>query len=80
MPPAGFTVVGLGTLATTAILPRSARHAAGQADRGFSLAIRGGPLPPSCGVDGYIDMATIEALYRSATTGVPQDVKVIPSS
>jgi predicted dehydrogenase len=46
----------------------------------FSLAIRGGPLPPSCGVDGYIDMAIIEALYRSATTGVPQDVKVIPSS
>jgi predicted dehydrogenase len=46
----------------------------------FSLAIRGGPLPPSCGADGYIDMAIIEALYRSATTGAPQDVKVIPSS
>jgi len=46
----------------------------------FSLAIRGGPPPPSCGVDGYIDMAIIEALYLSATTGAPQDVKVIPSS
>jgi predicted dehydrogenase len=46
----------------------------------FSLAIRGGPLPPSCGVDGYIDMAIIEALYLSATPGAPQDVKVIPSS
>jgi predicted dehydrogenase len=46
----------------------------------FSLAIRGGPLPPSCGADGYIDMAIIEALYRSATTGVPEPVEVIPLS
>ena len=34
---------------------------------------------PSCGADGYIDMAIIDALYRSAPTGVPQDVKLIPS-
>jgi predicted dehydrogenase len=46
----------------------------------FSRAIRGGPLPPSCGADGYIDMVIIEALYRSATTGVPKAVELIPSS
>jgi predicted dehydrogenase len=46
----------------------------------FSQAIRGGPLPPSCGADGYVDMAIIDALYRSARTGVPQAVELIPSS
>jgi predicted dehydrogenase len=37
--------------------------------------IRGGPLPPSGGAEGYIDMAIIEALYRSAEAGVPQGVE-----
>ena len=46
----------------------------------FSRAIRGGPLPPSCGADGYVDMAIIDALYRSAQTGVPQPVELIPWS
>ena len=46
----------------------------------FSQAIRGGPLPPSCGADGYVDMAIIDALYRSAQSGVPQAVELIPSS
>ena len=46
----------------------------------FSQAIRGGPLPPSCGADGYVDMAIIDALYRSAQAGVPQAVELIPSS
>ena len=46
----------------------------------FSLAIRGGPLPPSCGADGYVDMAIIDAIYRSAQAGVPQAVTLIPSS
>lgn len=45
----------------------------------FSQAIRGGPLPPSCGVDGYLDMAIIEAIYRSAAAGAPQAVELIPS-
>jgi predicted dehydrogenase len=45
----------------------------------FSQAIRGGPVPPSCGADGYVDMAIIEALYRSAQSGVPQAVNLIPS-
>jgi predicted dehydrogenase len=45
----------------------------------FSQAIRGGPLPPSCGADGYVDMAIIDALYRSARAGVPRAVEVIPS-
>ena len=44
----------------------------------FSQAIRGGPLPPSCGADGYVDMAIIDALYRSAQAGVPQAVELIP--
>jgi hypothetical protein len=80
MPPVGFAVVGLGTLATTAILPAFRGMQRAKQIEALSLAIRGGPLPPSCGVDGYIDMAIIEALYRSATTGIPQDVEVIPSS
>jgi predicted dehydrogenase len=46
----------------------------------FSLAIRGGPLPLSCGADGYVDMAIIDAIYRSAQAGVPQAVNLIPSS
>jgi predicted dehydrogenase len=46
----------------------------------LSQAIRGGPLPPSCGADGYVDMAIIDALYRSAQAGVPQAVELIPSS
>jgi predicted dehydrogenase len=46
----------------------------------FSRAIRGGPLPPSCGVDGYLDMAIIEAIYRSAAAGAPHAVELIPSS
>jgi predicted dehydrogenase len=46
----------------------------------FSQAIRGGPLPPSCGADGYVDMAIMDALYRSAQAGVPQAVELIPSS
>jgi len=41
----------------------------------FSRAIRGGALPPSGGAEGYIDMAIIEALYRSAEAGVPQVVE-----
>lgn len=45
----------------------------------FSQAIRGGPVPPSCGADGYVDMAIIDALYRSAQAGVPQTVELIPS-
>jgi hypothetical protein len=78
MPPVGFAVVGLGTLATTAILPAFRGMQRAKQIEAFSLANRGGPLPPSCGMDGYIDI--IEALYRSATTGIPQGVKVIPSS
>jgi predicted dehydrogenase len=35
----------------------------------FAQAIRGGPLPPSCGRDGYIDLAIIDYLYRSAEAG-----------
>ena len=60
MPPVGFAVVGLGTLATTAILPafRDMQRA-----KLVALVSR-----------------DIEALYRSATTGVAQDVKAIPSS
>ncbi len=45
----------------------------------FSQAIRGGPVPPSCGADGYVDMAIIDAIYRSAQAGVPQPVELIPS-
>jgi predicted dehydrogenase len=40
----------------------------------FSQAIRGGPIPPSCGTDGYVDMAIIEAIYSSAQAGFPQAV------
>ena len=46
----------------------------------FAQAIRGGPAPPSCGADGYVDMAIIDAIYHSAQTGIPQPVEVIPSS
>jgi predicted dehydrogenase len=46
----------------------------------FAQAIRGGPLPPSAGADGYIDMAIIDGIYRSAQVGVPQAVELIPSS
>ena len=42
----------------------------------FSQAIRGGAIPPSCGRDGYVDMAIIEAIYSAAQTGVPQAVKL----
>jgi len=42
----------------------------------FSHAIRGGPLPSSCGVDGYVDMAIIEAIYGAAEAGIPQAVKL----
>jgi predicted dehydrogenase len=42
----------------------------------FARAIRGGPLPPSCGADGYIDMAIIEALYHSAEAGIPEAVEL----
>jgi predicted dehydrogenase len=42
----------------------------------FSQAIRGGPIPPSCGTDGYVDMAIIEAVYGAAQTGIPQAVKL----
>ncbi len=42
----------------------------------FSRAIRGGPLPHSCGADGYIDMAIIDALYRAAASGIPQAVEL----
>jgi predicted dehydrogenase len=45
----------------------------------FSQAIRGGPVPPSCGADGYVDMAIIDALYRSAQAGILQAVELIPS-
>jgi predicted dehydrogenase len=44
----------------------------------FSQAIRGGPVPSSCGADGYVDMAIIDAVYRSAQAGVPQPVELIP--
>jgi len=42
----------------------------------FSQAIRGGPRPPSCGRDGYVDMAIIEAIYGAAQAGMPQAVKL----
>ena len=42
----------------------------------FSQAIRGGPIPPSCGRDGYVDMAVIEAIYGGAQAGIPQAVKL----
>jgi predicted dehydrogenase len=42
----------------------------------FAQAIRGGPIPPSCGADGYVDMAIIDALYRSAESGVTQTVEL----
>jgi predicted dehydrogenase len=46
----------------------------------FAQAVRGGALPPSSGFDGYVDMAIIDAIYRSAQAGVPQAVELIPSS
>jgi predicted dehydrogenase len=42
----------------------------------FSQAVRGGPRPPSCGRDGYVDMAIIEAIYVAAQAGIPQAVKL----
>jgi predicted dehydrogenase len=42
----------------------------------FSQAVRGGPRPPSCGRDGYVDMAIIEAIYGAAQAGIPQAVKL----
>ena len=42
----------------------------------FAQAIRGGAIPPSCGRDGYVDMAIIEAIYSAAQTGIPQAVKL----
>jgi predicted dehydrogenase len=42
----------------------------------FSQAIRGGPRPPSCGKDGYIDMAIIEAIYGAAQAGTAREVKL----
>ena len=42
----------------------------------FARAIRGGPLPSSCGSDGYIDMAIIEAIYKAAATGGSQPVQI----
>jgi predicted dehydrogenase len=42
----------------------------------FAQAIRGGAIPPSCGRDGYVDMAIIEAIYRAARTGIPQAVEL----
>jgi predicted dehydrogenase len=42
----------------------------------FAGAIRGGRLPSSCGKDGYIDMAIIEAIYRAAATGGNQVVNL----
>jgi predicted dehydrogenase len=42
----------------------------------FAQAIRGGPIPPSCGRDGYVDMAIIEAIYAAAQAGIPQAVKL----
>jgi predicted dehydrogenase len=44
----------------------------------FSQAIRGGTVPSSCGADGYTDMAIIDAIYRSAQAGIPQEVGVTP--
>jgi len=42
----------------------------------FSQAIRGGTLPPSGGAEGYVDMAIIDAIYRSANAGTPQTVEL----
>ena len=43
----------------------------------FSQAIRGGPLPSSCGADGYLDLAMIiEAIYGAAAAGGIQVVKL----
>jgi predicted dehydrogenase len=42
----------------------------------FCQAIRGGKLPPSGGAEGYVDMAIIEAIYRSANAGTPQPVEL----
>jgi predicted dehydrogenase len=42
----------------------------------FSQAIRGGPIPPSCGTDGYVDLAILEAIYGAAQAGVPHAVKL----
>jgi predicted dehydrogenase len=46
----------------------------------FSLGIRGGNLPPSCGAEGYVDMAIIQAIYGSAETGLPQAVELRSSA
>jgi predicted dehydrogenase len=42
----------------------------------FSQAVRGGPRPLSCGRDGYLDMAIMEAIYGAAQAGIPQAVKL----
>jgi predicted dehydrogenase len=42
----------------------------------FSQAVRGGPRPPSCGRDGYVDMAIIEAIYGAAQSGILQAVNL----
>jgi predicted dehydrogenase len=42
----------------------------------FSLAIRGGKPAPSGGADGYIDMAIVDAIYRSANAGTSQTVEL----
>jgi hypothetical protein len=68
IPPVGFRGVGLGTPAATASLPSQPKLRRAKL---VATVLR---------VDGSINMAIIEALYRSATTGVSQDVKVIPSS
>jgi predicted dehydrogenase len=42
----------------------------------FSQAIRGGTLPPSGGAEGYVDMAIVDAIYRSARVGSSQAVEL----
>ncbi len=42
----------------------------------LSQTTRGGPIPPSSGTDGCVDMAIIEAIYGAAQAGIPQAVKL----
>jgi predicted dehydrogenase len=42
----------------------------------LARAIRDGSLIPSGGAEGYIDMAIIEAIYRAAKVGIPQEVEL----
>jgi predicted dehydrogenase len=42
----------------------------------LSQAIRGGSVPPSGGAEGYVDMVIIEAIYRAARVGIPQEISV----